>query len=87
MLLRPCTHALPTLPPAPPRQVKALMAAPESLDAAVARVKRQVGGGGGGGDDSGARRAAAGACPARACFSSLPCSIRHAQFLTGRECP
>ena len=35
-------------------QVKALMAPPESLAEAVARVRRQVGGGGGG-DDSGGR--------------------------------
>ena len=39
-------------------QVKALMAPPESLSEAVARVRRQVGGGGGG-DDSGGWSAAA----------------------------
>lgn len=41
-------------------QVKALMAPPESLEAAAARVRRQVGGGDGHG--SGAPRAAAGRC-------------------------
>lgn len=34
-------------------EVKALMAPPESIDAAVARVRRQVGGGDGGSDDDG----------------------------------